>query len=136
MHSKGIIRAHGTHCGRFLRACLGAIRRALLGGHRFKREGQKKKGGGTKSEVAHKWVRWLHNPCRLGGPHRFRAGGQNQKWPTSGQGGYITPTAWGVPTTSEQGTESEVAAVRNGKSYFLGATQQSVDFRVGGQYQK
>ena len=69
--------------------------------------------------VAHKWARWLHNPCRLGFPHRFRAagrirggpqagkvatylvpprgspplqsGGQNQRWPISGQGGYITP---------------------------------------------
>ena len=46
---------------------------------------------GAESEVAHKWARWLHNPCRLGDPHRFRAGGQNQKWPTSGQGGYLTP---------------------------------------------
>ena len=92
---------------------------------------------GAESEVAHKWARWLHNPCRLGGPHRFRAGGrirsgpqvgkvatwplpprgspplqsggQNQKWPTSGQGGYITPAAWGVPTASERGAESEVA---------------------------
>ena len=30
---------------------------------------------GTESEVAQKWVGWLHNPCRLGGPHRFRAVG-------------------------------------------------------------
>ena len=45
---------------------------------------------GAKSEVAHLWARWLHNPCRLGDPHRLRAGGQNQKWPTSGQGSYIT----------------------------------------------
>ena len=87
--------------------------------------------------MAHKWARWLHKPCRLGGPHRFRAGrrirsglqvgkvakqplpprgspplqrrGQNPKWPTSGQGGYISPAAWGVPTASEQGAESEVA---------------------------
>ena len=36
-------------------------------------------------------------------------GGQNQKWPTSGQGGYITPATWGVPTASERGAESEVA---------------------------
>ena len=92
---------------------------------------------GAESEVAHKWARWLHNPCRLGGPHRFRAGGriksgpqvgkvatyplpprgspprqnrgQNQKWPTSGQGGYIPPAASGVPTASERGAESEVA---------------------------
>ena len=28
----------------------------------------------TNSEVAHKWARWLHNPCRLGEPLRFRAG--------------------------------------------------------------
>ena len=87
--------------------------------------------------MAHKWARWLHNPCRPGGPYRFRAGGkirsgpqvgkvatlplpsrgspmlqsggQNQKWPTSGQGGYITPAAWGVPTASERGAVSEGA---------------------------
>ena len=64
---------------------------------------------GAESEVAHKWARWLHNPCRLGGPYRFRAGGQNRRWPTSGLGGYITPAAWGVPTASERGAESEVA---------------------------
>ena len=92
---------------------------------------------GSKSEVAHKWAGWLHNPCRPGDPHRFRAGGkvrigpqvgkvatsplpprrsppfqsggQNQKCPTNGQGGYITPAAWGIPTASERGAKSEVA---------------------------
>ena len=92
---------------------------------------------GAKSEVAHKWARWLHQPCRLGDPHRFRAGGkirigpqmgkvatsplpsrgspplqsggQNQKWPTNGQGGYITPAAPGIPTASMRGAKSEVA---------------------------
>ena len=92
---------------------------------------------GAKSEVAHKWARWLHHPCRLGDPHRFRAGGkirsgpqmgkvatsplpprgspplqsggQNQKWPINGQGGYITPAASGIPTSSERGAKSEVA---------------------------
>ena len=87
--------------------------------------------------MAHKWARWLHNPCRLAGPHGYKAGGRirsgpqvgkvatlpvphggspllqsggrNQRWPTSGQGGYITPAAWGVPTASERGAESEVA---------------------------
>ena len=101
----------------------------LGGPHRFR--------AGAESEVAHKWARWLHNPCRLGGPHRFRAGGririgpqvgkvatrpvppggspqlqsggQNLKWPTSGQGRYTTPAAWGDPTASERGAESEVA---------------------------
>ena len=39
----------------------------------------------------------------------FQSGGQKQKWPTSGQGGYITPAALGVPTASERGAESKVA---------------------------
>ena len=31
--------------------------------------------GGIKSEVAHKWAMWLPHPCRIGDPHRCRAGG-------------------------------------------------------------
>ena len=31
---------------------------------------------GAKSEVAHKWARWLHHLCRLGDPLRFKAGGK------------------------------------------------------------
>ena len=92
---------------------------------------------GAESEVAHKWAKWLPHPCRIGDPHRFRAGGrirsgpqvgematsplpyrgspplqsggQNQKWPTSGQSGYLTPAVSGIPTASERGTKSEVA---------------------------
>ena len=92
---------------------------------------------GAKSQVAHKWAKWLRHPCRLGDPHRCRAGGkirsgplvgkvatsplpsrgspplqsggQSQKWPTSGQGGYVTPTVSGIPTASERGAKSEVA---------------------------
>ena len=92
---------------------------------------------GAKSEVAHKWAKWLRHPCRLGDPHRFRAGGkirngrqvgkvgtsplpsrgsppllsggQNQKWPTCGQSGYVTPAVSGIPTASERGAKSEVA---------------------------
>ena len=91
----------------------------------------------AESEVAQLWARWLLNPCRLGGPLCFRAGGrirsgplvgkvatyplpprgspplqsggQNQKWPTCGEGGYLTPAASGVPSASERGAESEVA---------------------------
>ena len=40
---------------------------------------------GAKSEVAHKWARWLHNPCHLGGPHRFRAGGKIRIGPQVGK---------------------------------------------------
>ena len=87
---------------------------------------------GAESEVAQKWERWLHDPCRLGGPHRFKAGDkirigpkvgkavtsplplggspplqsgeQNLRWPTVEHGGYITPATWGVPTGSERGS--------------------------------
>ena len=65
---------------------------------------------GGKSEVAHLWARWLCHPCRLGDPHRFRAGGGgDQKWPTSGQSGYVTPAVSGIPDAAERGGESEVA---------------------------
>ena len=40
---------------------------------------------GAESEMAHKWARWLHNPCRLGNPHRFRAGGRIKGSPQVGQ---------------------------------------------------
>ena len=39
----------------------------------------------------------------------LQSGGQNQKWPTCGQGGYVTPAASGIPSASERGAESEVA---------------------------
>ena len=65
--------------------------------------------GGAKSEVADKWAKWLPHPCRIGDPHRFRARGQNQKWPTSRQNGYLTPAVSGIPTASERGAKSEVA---------------------------
>ena len=29
--------------------------------------------------MAHKWVHWLHNPCHLGSPLRFRASEQGRK---------------------------------------------------------
>ena len=57
----------------------------------------------SNTEADYKWAGWLHNPCRLRGPHRFRAGGQNQKWPTSGPGGYITLAAWGSPPLQSSG---------------------------------
>ena len=88
---------------------------------------------GVKSEVAHTWAKWLRHPCRLGDPHRSRArgkirsgpvmgkmatsplpsrgspplgsGGQNHKWPTSGQNGYVTPAVSGNPTAAEPGAK-------------------------------
>ena len=48
-------------------------------------------------------------PLPAGGSPPLQGGAQKQKWPTSGQGGYMTPAAWGVPTASERGKESQVA---------------------------
>ena len=66
------------------------------------------RAGGGKSEVAHLWAKWLYHPCRLGDPHRCKRGG-NQKWPTSGQSGYVTPAVSGIPTALQRGAKSEVA---------------------------
>ena len=63
---------------------------------------------GAKSEVAHKWARWLRHPSRLGDPLRFSAGVQIQKWPINGQGGYITPPPRGSPPL-QSGGQIEVA---------------------------
>ena len=60
-------------------------------------------------KVAHKWASWLHNPLPPRGSPTLQIWGQNQKWRTSGQGGYITPAAQGVPIAPERGIESEVA---------------------------
>ena len=116
---------------------------------------------GAESEVAHLWARWLHNPCRLGDPLRFRAGGrirsgplvgkvaikplpprgspplqsggQNQKWPTCGQGGYVTPAASGIPTASERQAESEVAHLWARWLHNPCRIGNSVGFRAGGR---
>ena len=43
-----------------------------------------------------------------GSPPLYRWG-RNQKWPTSGQSGYLTPAVLGIPAASERGAKSEVA---------------------------
>ena len=63
----------------------------------------------AKSEMAHLWAKWLRHPCRLEDPHRFRAGGVNQKRHKSGQNGYVTPAVSGIPTAAERGAKSQVA---------------------------
>ena len=40
---------------------------------------------GAKSEVAHLWARWLHNPCCLGDPHPLRKGGRIRSGPQVGK---------------------------------------------------
>ena len=95
---------------------------------------------GAISEVAHEWAKWLPHPSRIGDPRRYRAGGQirngpqvgklatsplpyraspplqsggqNQKWPTSGQIGYLTPAASGIPAALKRGAKSEMSKKR------------------------
>ena len=81
---------------------------------------------GAQSEGAHKWARWSHNPCRLGGPHRLRAGGiirsgYNQKWKKYIFGGprhkaWISELGDNIKNSPEVGP----VAVRSGKTFFLG----------------
>ena len=63
----------------------------------------------AKSEVAHLWAKWLCHRCRLMDHQRFRGGGQNQKCPTCGQSGYVTPAVSGIPTAAEGQGKSEMA---------------------------
>ena len=45
------------------------------------------------------WAKWLHHPCRLGGPQRSTRGQESEMatWPTCGQRGYITHAVPGIP---------------------------------------
>ena len=49
------------------------------------------------------------SPLPYRGSPTLQSGGQNQKWPTSGQIGYLTPAISGIPTASKRGAKSEVA---------------------------
>ena len=40
---------------------------------------------GAESEMAHKWARWLHNPCRLGGSPPLQSGGRFRGGPQVGK---------------------------------------------------
>ena len=115
----------------------GLIAGSTLGSKQWRLGDPHRCRAGGKSEVAHLWAKWLRHPCRLGDPHRCRAGGkirsgplvgkvatsplpsrgspplqsggQNQKWATCGQSGYVTPAVSGIPTASEWGEKSQVA---------------------------
>ena len=59
--------------------------------------------------MAHKWARRLHNPCRLGGPHRFRAGGTIRGGPQVGKVATQPCRLGGPHCFRAGGAESEVA---------------------------
>ena len=119
---------------------------------------------GGKSEVAHQWAKWLCHRCRLGDPHRLRgegkirtgpsvgkvatspllsrgsqplqSGGQNQKWPPSGQSGYVTPAVSGMPTASEGGGELRSAPQKGKVATSPLPSRGSPPLQSGGQNQK
>ena len=82
--------------------------------------------------MAHKWADWLHSPCHLGGPQRFRAWRQNHKWPSSGQIGYITPTVWGSPTLQSRGQNQQWPTSRQISHIIFAMWRVHLRFRVGG----
>ena len=86
---------------------------------------------GAKSEVAHKWARWLHHPCRLGDPLRFKAGG---KWPINGQDGYITLAASGP--TLQSGGQNQKWPINGQGVYITLPPRGSPPLQSGGQNQK
>ena len=40
---------------------------------------------GAQKEMAHMWAKWLRNPCRVEGPHRFTDGGRIRGGPPLGR---------------------------------------------------
>ena len=65
--------------------------------------------GAAQSTTRHKMGKVATSPLPPRGSPPLRSGGQNQKWPINGQGGYITPAASGIPSASERGAKSKVA---------------------------
>ena len=59
--------------------------------------------------MAHKWARWLHNPYRLGGPHRFRAEDRIRSGPQVGKVATSPLPPGGSPPLQSSGAESDVA---------------------------
>ena len=91
---------------------------------------------GDKINIGHRGTNWLHHPCRVCAPQHFIPGdkmrsgpqkgtlatipmpsggspthhssGQNQKWPTSGPIGAITPFIQGATIASKWGRKPRV----------------------------
>ena len=58
---------------------------------------------GAKSEVAHLWAKWLHLSCRLGDPHRDRAGGKISSGPLVGKVAMLPLPSQGSPPLQSGG---------------------------------
>ena len=65
--------------------------------------------GTARVHAVHAVGKLATSPLPYRGAPPPQSGGQNQKWPTSGQIGYLTPAVSGSPTAAERGAKSEVA---------------------------
>ena len=61
---------------------------------------------GTKLAMAHKWAKWLHNPRRHGGPQRFRVGDKISSGPQVGRVATQPLPPGGSPTLQSGGENS------------------------------
>ena len=70
-------------------------------------------------------------PLPSRGVPALQSRGLNQKWPTNGQGGYITPAVSGSPSASERGTNSEEAHMLAQWLYNPCRLREPLRFRAG-----
>ena len=92
--------------------------------------------GGQNQKWAHMWAVWLHHPCCLRGPQRFKAGDKIRNGPTCGRFAYIPAAVSGVPNASKRGTKLEMGphVGRLATSPLL--SRGSPTLQSGGQNQK
>ena len=86
--------------------------------------------------MAHLWAKWLRHPRRLGDPQTLQSGGQNQKWPTCGQNGYVTPAVSGIPTAFRVGGKIRSGALVGKVATSPVPSRGSPPLQAGGQNQK
>ena len=88
---------------------------------------------GAKSEGAHKWAKWLCQPCRLGDPHRFRAGAKIRTCPLVGKVAMSPLPSRGSPPLQNKQEKSEVAHLWGKWLCHPCGLRNPHRFRVGGE---
>ena len=61
--------------------------------------------GGRNQKRAHKWVDWLHHPCRLGGPNASQQGTKSEVGPQVGRLATSPQPSGGSPTLQGGGNQ-------------------------------
>ena len=73
------------------------------------------------------------SPLPPRGSPPLQSGGQNQKWPINGQGGYISLVASGIPAASERGAKSEEAHKCASRLHHPSRLRDPHRFQTGGK---